>query len=93
MYTLQTGRRLNIKAIRGLESADDAGGGRIVVYRNDPGVLKFHIPMPQKFLPVQPENPVGLVFLVPSIFRISGLEIRRPKAMRYIDGISPVPSP
>lgn len=92
MYTLQTGRALNIKAIRGLESADDAGGGRIVVYRNDPGVLKFHIPMPQKFLPVQPENPVGLVFLVPSIFRISGLEIRRPKAMRYIDGVSPVPS-
>lgn len=93
MYTLQTGRRLNIKAIRGLETADDAGGGRLVVYRNDPGVLKFHIPMPQKFLPVQPENPVGLVFLVPSIFRISGLEIRRPKAMRYVDGISPVPTP
>jgi hypothetical protein len=91
MYTLQTNRPLNIKAVRGLESADDAGGGRMVVYRNDPGVLKFHLPMPHRFLPVQPENPVGLVFLVPGIFRLGGLEIRRPKAMRYVDGISPVP--
>jgi hypothetical protein len=91
MYTLQTGRPLNIKAIRGLETADDAGGGRMVVYRNDPGVLKFHIPMPHKFLPVQPENPVGLVFLVPGIFRLGGLEIRRPAAMRYVDGISAPP--
>jgi hypothetical protein len=30
-------------------------------------------------------------FDVPGIFRLGGLEIRRPKAVRYIDGIMDAP--
>jgi hypothetical protein len=86
----QTGRDITIRAIRGLETADDAGGGRVVAYRRDPGVLRFYMPMPHRFLPVFQEDPFN--YFVPGIFRIGGLDIRRPMAMRYLDQVSPVPT-
>jgi hypothetical protein len=86
VYTFQTGQPLTIRAVRGLETAGAGGTGRMVVYRRDPQVLKMHIPMPHRFLPVWQTGP--LVFDVPGIFRLGGLEIRRPAAVRYIDGIS-----
>lgn len=84
-YTAMTGAPLTIRAIRGLEDAGQGGTGRMVVYRRDPQVLKFHLPMPHQFQPVWQTGP--LVFDVPGIFRTGGLEIRRPGAMRYVDGI------
>jgi hypothetical protein len=60
--------------------------GRMIVYKRDPQVLKMHIPMPHRFLP--PWQTAPLVFTVPGIFRLGGLEIRRPSAVRYVDGIS-----
>jgi hypothetical protein len=57
----------------------------MVAYRRDPAVLKMHIPMPHRFMPIWQTAP--LVFDVPGIFRLAGLEIRRPKSVRYTDGI------
>jgi hypothetical protein len=85
VYTFQTNQPLTIRGIRGLETAGVDGTGRMVVYRRDPSVLKMHIPMPHRFLPVYQTAP--LVFDVPGIFRLGGLEIRRPSAVRYVDGI------
>lgn len=85
VYTLTTGRPLTIMGVRGLETAGADGSGRMVVYRRDPQVLKMHIPMTHRFLPVFQSAP--LVFDIPGIFRLGGLDIRRPKAVRYIDGI------
>lgn len=85
-YTFQTGRPLTIRAVRGLETAGEGGTGRMVVYRRDPSVIKMHIPMPHRFLPVWQTGP--LVYDIPGIFRLAGLEIRRPGAVRYVDGIS-----
>jgi hypothetical protein len=85
VYTLTTGQPLTIRGVRGLETAGQGGSGRMIAYRRDPGVLKMHIPMPHQFLPVWQTAP--LVFDVPGIFRIAGLEIRRPGAVRYVDGI------
>lgn len=85
VYTMITGRPLTIRALRGLESAGQNGSGRMVVYRRDPQVIKMHIPMTHRFLPVWQTGP--LVFDVPGIFRLAGLEIRRPGAVRYVDGI------
>lgn len=85
VYTQITGQPLTIMAGRGLESAGDGGVGRMVVYRRDPQVLKAHIPMPHRFLPVWQTGP--LTFDIPGIFRFGGLEIRLPKAVRYVDGI------
>jgi hypothetical protein len=52
-------------------------------------VLKMHIPMPHRFLPVWQTGP--MFYEVPGIFRLGGLEIRRPKAVRYVDGIFDAP--
>jgi hypothetical protein len=87
VYTAQTGQPLMIRAVRGLENAGEGGDvGRMVVYRRDPRVLKLHIPMPHRFLPVWQTAPI--TFDIPGIFRLGGLEIRRPGAVRYVDGIS-----
>jgi hypothetical protein len=85
VYSQVTGRPLTIRGVRGLETAGQGGSGRMVAYRRDPSVLKMHIPMTHRFLPVWQTGP--LVFDVPGIFRVAGLEIRRPKAVRYVDGI------
>jgi hypothetical protein len=89
VYTVQTGQPLDIVGVRGLETAGVGGTGRMVAYRRDPDVLKMHIPMPHRFLPVWQTGPMR--FDVPGIFRLGGLEIRRPKAVRYVDGISDAP--
>lgn len=85
IYTIQTGAPLTVRGIRGLETAGEGGVGRMVAYRRDPQVVKLHIPMPHRFLPPRDSGP--LTFDVPGIFRFGGVEVRRPKAMRYVDGI------
>lgn len=90
VYTMQTGQRLTVRGVLGLEDAGTGGVGRMVVYRKDPRVLKMHIPMTHRFLQVWQTGP--MVFDVPGIFRMGPLEIRLPSAVRYVDGITPVPS-
>jgi hypothetical protein len=85
VLTVQTGRPITIAGVRGLETAGAGGLSRMVAYRRDPAVLKMWIPMRHKFLPVWQRGP--LVFDVPGIFRLGGIEIRMPAAMRYLDGI------
>lgn len=83
-FTAETGQPLNIRSSRGLNTAGAGDTSRMVAYRNSPDVLKMHIPMRHRFLPVQIE---GLTFQVPGIFRLGGLDIRLPKEVRYSDGI------
>ncbi|NNE58263.1 MAG: DUF2184 domain-containing protein [Hellea sp.] len=84
LYTVRTGNPLTIRDVSGLETAGAGATKRAVFYRRDPNVLKFHMPMPHKFLPVQQ---VIMEFKVPGIFRIGGTEIRRPDAIGYQDGV------
>ncbi len=83
-YTAETGQPLNIRSARGLNTAGAGSTYRMVAYRNSPEVLKMHIPMRHRFLPVQID---GLTYQVPGIFRLGGLDIRLPKEVRYSDGI------
>lgn len=84
-YTAMTGRPLTIRAVRGLDTAGASGVQRMIAYRRDPMVLKMHIPMPHRFLPAEKTGP--LTITVPGVFRIGGLDIRRPLEVAYIDGI------
>lgn len=87
VYTVTTGRALTIRSVRGLENAGaNANDGRMIAYRRDPSVLKLHLPMPHKFL--QPFQVGPMQWQVGGIFRTGGLEVRRPGAMRYADGIT-----
>ena len=85
VLTVQTGRPITLAAVRGLETAGLGGISRMVAYRRDPSVLKMWIPMRHRFLDVWQRGP--MIFDVPGIFRVGGLEIRMPAAMRYLDGI------
>lgn len=91
VYTLTTGQPLTVRGVRGLETAGSNDSGRMVAYRRDPQVLKLHMPMPHRFL--QPWQTMPLVWDIPGIFRLGGLEIRRPGAVRYLDGILTADSP
>ncbi|MGK9234531.1 DUF2184 domain-containing protein [Inquilinus limosus] len=84
-YTAITGAPLTIRAVRGLADAGPGGTARMVAYRRDPQVVRLHLPMPHQFL--EPSRSGPLTFDIPGIFRTGGVEIRRPKAFRYGDGI------
>ena len=84
IYTIRTGRPLTIRAVFGLETAGAGGTHRMVAYRRDPGVVKIHVPMPLRWF--QAEQRL-LKYEIPGIFRLGGVEVRRPGAVRYLDGI------
>jgi hypothetical protein len=85
VVTVTTGRPLKVRAVRGLDTAGAGATQRIIAYRFDKSVLKFHLPMPHRFLPAYQSGP--LIFNVPGIFRTGGTEIRRKAAVRYLDGV------
>jgi len=86
IYTRTTRQPLTISGAFGYLDAAGAGGTkRMVAYRRSPEVLKFHMPMPYRFLPAWQTGPIK--FDIPGIFRLGGVDIRRPKAVRYLDGV------
>lgn len=84
VYTATTGQQLTIRAARGLEVAGAGATNRLIAYRRDPQVIKLHLPMPHRFLPVWQTGPI--TFDIPGILRLGGIEIRRPGAFRYFSG-------
>lgn len=84
VYTAQTGQPLTIKGVRGLDTAGSGSTARMIAFRRSPEVMKLHLPMPLRFLPVQID---GLKYKVPGVFRVGGLDIRLPKEVIYKDGL------
>ncbi len=84
IYTARTGQDLMIRDVDGLDTAGAGSTKRAVFYRRDPNVVRFHMPMPHRFLAAQQ---VIMEFKVPGIFRIGGTEIKRPDAVAYQDGV------
>lgn len=52
LYTQTTGAPLTIRGVLNLDTAGHAASSRMVAYRKDPQVVKLHLPMPHRFLPV-----------------------------------------
>jgi len=90
VYTAETGQPLDIMPLRELATASNDGGGRMVVYRRDPEVLRFHLPMPRVVLAPRQKSIMG--FETGIIARTGGTEIRLPGAVAYGDEITDVPS-
>jgi hypothetical protein len=85
VYTRRTGLPLTIRGELGLDTAGAGSTKRMVAYANREDVVKLHLPMPHRFLPVATAN--NIQFDVPGIFRTGGVEVLRPGAFRYLDGI------
>ena len=84
IYTSTTGKPLTIRTLRQLSGAGAGGTNRMITYRRDPQVLKFHMPMPHQFFPPQQRM---LEFVIPGMMRLGGLDVRLPKGVSYNDGI------
>lgn len=84
-YTAQTGRPLTIRGLRSLNTAGASSTARMVAYRRSPDVVRFHMPMPHRFLP--PFQKSSMTWEIAGIMRTGGTEVRLPKEMSYIDGI------
>jgi len=85
IYTRRTGQPLTIRGELGLDTAGAGSTKRMVAYANRQDVVKLHLPMPHRFLPVYQDGPMN--YQVPGIFRTGGVEVLRPGAFRYLDGI------
>ncbi len=84
-YTAETGQPLRIRGLRTLATAGGSSSARMVAYRRDPEVVRFHLPMPHRFLP--PFQKSSMTWEVAGIMRTGGTEIRLPKAVSYVDGV------
>ncbi|CAG2088027.1 hypothetical protein XarbCFBP8142_00335 [Xanthomonas arboricola] len=85
VYTATTGQQLTVRGLRDLDTAGAGGVARMIAYRYDANVLKLHMPMPHRFLPVYQSGP--LRWDVPGVMRLGGLDVRLPKQVVYVDGI------
>ncbi|MGH8034020.1 MAG: major capsid family protein [Lysobacterales bacterium] len=85
VYSAQIGAPLTIRATRKLDEAGVSGAARMIAYRRSPEVLKLHVPMPHRFLPVWQSGP--LRWEIPGVMRLGGLDIRLPNEVSYVDGI------
>ena len=86
VYTQRTGRPLTIIPVWGLDTAGSGGTSRMVTYWRDPTVVKMHMPMPFQFVGgIWRDGP--MLWKVPGAFRFGGVDIKRPAAFRYVDGI------
>lgn len=90
VYTAETDQPLSILPLRELATASSDGGGRMIAYRRDPEVLRFHLPMPRRVL--RPRQASIMSFEQGIIARTGGTEVRLPGAMAYLDEVTDVPS-
>lgn len=81
---------VDVIEVPALATASNDGGGRMVAYRRDPEVLRFHLPMPRMVL--QPRQKAIMGFETGIIARTGGTEVRLPGAMAYLDEITDVPA-
>lgn len=84
-FTQETGQTLTVIGSRELETAGAGGTARMVAYANERDVVQFHLPGPHTFLPAHQQS--SMIWEVAGIMNVGGVEIRRPKAVAYRDGI------
>lgn len=90
IYTAETDQPLNIYPVRELATASQDGGGRMVAYRKDREVVRFHLPMPRTVL--QPRMKSLMGFEQGIIARTGGTEWRLPKSAAYADEVTAPPA-
>jgi len=100
VYTIRTGRPLMVRELNELATAATdssgqgganlAGQGRAIGYRNSEDVLELPLPMPFRFLQTYQDGPLN--YVVPGISRTGPVDIKRPMAVRYGDGLTLAPA-
>lgn len=84
MAKLQGGVNVVIEPGIGLETAGAGNTKRLVAYVKNEDRVVMHLPMPLRFLAPQP---VGLMIDIVGEYKYSGVEVRYPNSMYYMDGL------
>lgn len=66
------------------DAAANGTDDRMVVYAKDPEVVEGQLPLDFEQLPPEAQ---GLELVIHCLARVGGVQVRYPKAMRYIDGV------
>lgn len=93
LYTLRTNQPITVVELPALATAATtviAGGGRAIAWRNTADVLELPVPHPYRFYPLYQDGPFN--FVVPGLARVGELDVKLPGAVRYLDGVSPIPA-
>lgn len=93
LYTQRTGQPVTVVEFPDLANKATVGivgGGRAVAWRYDTNVLELPVPHPYRFYPVYQDGPFN--YVVPGLARVGEVDIKLPGAIRYMDGITPVPA-
>ncbi len=80
----QRGTEISFQAGFGLDTAGAGSTKRMIAYVKNPNRLIMHIPLALRFLAPQFQ---GLAVEVPGEYKYSGVEVRYPKSMYYMDGL------
>lgn len=84
-FTAMTKQPLNITHSRELEAAGNGGTRRLVAMEKSPDVMEFFLPGPFEFMPLFPTS--SMTWRVDGVMNVGELNIYRPKAVSYRDGI------
>lgn len=84
-YTAITGQPLDIRPSRELETAGAGGTRRLIAYEKSPDNMEFFLPGTYEFLPMFATS--SMTWRVDGIMNVGALEIYRPLAVSYRDGI------
>lgn len=84
-YTAITGQPLQIGHSRELETAGAGNTRRMIAYEKSPDNMEFFLPGPFEFMPLFPTS--SMTWRVDGVMNVGQLEIYRPKALSYRDGI------
>lgn len=93
LYTMRTGQPIQIielPQLATMASAVIVGGGRAISWRFDTSVMELPVPHAYRFYPVYQDGPFH--YTVPGLARVGQLDLKLPGAVRYLDGITPVPT-
>lgn len=94
VFTVRTGRAITVRELPALSGAATnatvTGQGRAIGYRNSSDALELPVPMPYRFLDVHQHGPMQ--WQIPGIGRVGQLTEIRTGAIKYLDGITPVPA-
>ncbi len=83
-WTNYTGNPIEIKAVAEMDQAGASDADRMLVGFNNDRVMEMAMPiMPRVITTINQ----GYVVQAPIEYKISGLNVKRPTAMRYVDGI------
>jgi hypothetical protein len=82
----EMGKQLTIVPMRQLIGAGAGATNRAIAYKKDKDTLQFDMTVPLNSLPEQMQNK-DMAYFTPFVGQISQLQIKRPQAMAYLDGI------